>query len=247
MRTFPVVTAVLALAALAAAVEPSTQVLQYDRTAAGAGQYWRLLTCQWTHWSIDHLAWDLTVFTLFGVICERQNRRRFVTAVLVSALVVPALVHFALPRFTAFRGLSGVDCALVGLAIMHFWKNALQIEWKGGSVLAGTALLMLLGKILAEVTTGHAIFVDSAASDFAVVPEVHLVGMLVGVAVGLVPGRRWVGSNKGTPCRNEATRPAGPGGFSSHSVICRKLNGDAASTGAPPAREAATASPALGR
>ena len=57
---FPLVTLLLSAAVGAAWLLPSAATgLQYDRAALAAGQGWRIFTCHWTHFSLDHLLWDL--------------------------------------------------------------------------------------------------------------------------------------------------------------------------------------------
>ena len=63
----PGVSLLLALSALAVALIPTLAGrLQYERPALAAGELWRLLTCHFTHWSAEHLAWDALVFLAYA-------------------------------------------------------------------------------------------------------------------------------------------------------------------------------------
>ena len=189
MHRLPLIT--LSLAAAAAAFiclgEPATLVLQYDRSAVMNGEPWRFVTCQWTHWSLDHAAWDVAVFIGLGALCETWDRRRFAAAVLLSAVGVPLVVHLFCPAFTSFRGLSGVDSALFGLATALYWRDAFHRHHRVGAMMAGLAFVLFFAKTIFEVVTGSTVFVDSKASGFVAVPEAHLAGFLIGATSAFLP------------------------------------------------------------
>ena len=69
--TFPVCTVVGVVLALAVAALNLAGALQYDRGAIAAGQVWRIITGHFTHWSADHLSWDVAVFAVLGLLAER--------------------------------------------------------------------------------------------------------------------------------------------------------------------------------
>ncbi len=70
---------------------------------------WRLLTGHFTHWTADHLQWDLLVFVALAILFppRRLGVLLFSTALLVSLGVI--LLH---PQLPSYRGLSGLDSAL---------------------------------------------------------------------------------------------------------------------------------------
>ena len=88
---FPVLTGSLTVAALFAFVGSGVaELLQYDRSALEHGQAWRWVLGHLTHWSADHLFWDLSTFLVLGIACERQSRGRFAATVALSAAAIPA-------------------------------------------------------------------------------------------------------------------------------------------------------------
>src|SRR5262249_17256841 len=85
--------------------------LEVDRTAIFAGQWYRLLTCHFTHWNADHLFWDVSMFAALGFVCEQRDRRAFLLTTLGSALLVGLAVLVMCPEMNVYRGLSGMDSA----------------------------------------------------------------------------------------------------------------------------------------
>lgn len=181
-RRLPLLTAALTLLALATwAIPGAATALQYDRTALASGELWRAVTGHCTHWSIDHLTWDLIVFAVFGALVEHHSRRRFASLIAGSALAISAAVWLLAPQLTHYRGLSGLDSALFAA----FFAQLLRDAWGERSLLQAIvpalALLGFVGKSVYELTTGATLFVAPTAA-FTAVPLAHLVGAVVGAA-----------------------------------------------------------------
>jgi rhomboid family GlyGly-CTERM serine protease len=151
------------------------------------GQLWRVVTCHLTHCSGEHLFWDLAMFLLLGVLCEHRCATRWLACLAASSLAIPVAVLVLQPELAAYRGLSGADTALFTLLAATLLKE----KWRQGDIgwliVIATLLAGLIGKTLYEVITGHCVFVDDTAAGFQPVPLAHLVGALIGVAVGM-PG-----------------------------------------------------------
>ncbi len=182
MKRLPIITIALTLLAVAIMLGPAawSAGLQYDRNAVNAGQFWRVITCQWTHWSIDHLIWDSLVFLALGAACERRDRLCFLLTTLASAACVPLVLHLTLPTLTTFRGLSGIDSALFGmlaadqLLIAYDRQNRRAFSWVATAI-AGFAI-----KTTYETITKRTIFVDANDAGFVAIPAAHLAGFLIG-------------------------------------------------------------------
>src|SRR5262245_45808263 len=110
VRRLPSVSLLLAACAIAAHLVPGTaQWLQLDRAAIASGQLWRMVTCHLAHFSGDHLFWDVLVFVILGLICERLDRRRLVMPLAWSAAAISTVVLLLEPSIEVYRGLSGID------------------------------------------------------------------------------------------------------------------------------------------
>ena len=206
----------LCLLAAAALLLPSLNgALEFSRTGLADGEYWRLLTGHLTHWNFDHFVWDVAMFAVLGVMCERRGRGRYAVCLLAAALAIPLCVYVLMPEMATYRGLSGLDSALFAmLAVLMLREKWAERDWTGTTIVA-ILLLGFAAKIGYECLTLQTVFVDSAAADFIPVPLAHVVGAAVG-ALATWP-RRADRSTAGPSKRGEkveGTR-SGPNGISS--------------------------------
>ncbi len=154
--------------------------LEYNRSAIANGELWRIATCQWTHWSLNHFLWDALVFLSLGTLCERYSRRGFAVCIVASAVLIPLAVWLWLPGMLQFRGLSGIDSAL-------FVLLTVQLAGTKGRSMAAVAICLLGAFVLKtyfEIAFNDTIFVDSHGA-FVPVPLAHAVGGAVGLLVAL--------------------------------------------------------------
>lgn len=158
-------TLTLTLVALAAALIDGS-ILELQR----GGDAWRIVTCHFTHFTYEQLAWDTLAFLGLGMACARRDWPAFRATLLASALLIPLAVLAFDPRIDTYRGLSGIDSALFALLIVST-RN----------VLLG---VLFAAKIAFELATGSAVF---AGDDFAVVPVAHIAGAIVGAVVATCP------------------------------------------------------------
>jgi rhomboid family GlyGly-CTERM serine protease len=191
LRACLLTTLLSALAALFSLLPDSGAGLAYDRAAIAAGEFWRLVTGHFVHWSPGHLIWDVGTFLVLGAACEMRSRRRFLACVAGSVLVIPVAVWLWLPELRLYAGLSGIDAALFAL----LGTEVVREQWQRNSPTAlGIALALCLAlslKIGFEMTNGGTVFVGDLAPGIAPVPLAHLVGGLIGVlaaALGNAPG-----------------------------------------------------------
>jgi rhomboid family GlyGly-CTERM serine protease len=159
----------------------------FDRTAIANGELWRLITGHWTHWSGEHLGWDLLVFAVVGGALElRGKRNAFLTCTVLSALLISGGVWVLRPGMVEYRGLSGIDCALVTLIAVDLLRQSIR-DGRRGLSLALTGLLAgYLGKVTFEFATGLTLFVASGQGFFVPVPLAHVLGGTLGIALGLM-------------------------------------------------------------
>jgi len=185
-RRIPCASLLLSLAAVFVFVRPSLAApLQYDRAAIATGEFWRLFSGHWVHYGFDHFFWDVLAFGCLGAACERTSRGRFLVCVVASALTISLSVWFGLSGMSAYRGLSGVDSALLVLLFMELWSDATRSGHPRQMLVPAACLAAFVFKVCFELATGDTIFVKSLGSGMVGVPLAHVAGAGVGFLVGL--------------------------------------------------------------
>ena len=185
-RKVPHATVVMtALALFVYLIPPLTSALEYRRLAIAGGQIWRFVTCHWTHVSFDHLLWDSLTFLCLGIACERRSRPRFMAAVGLTVVLVPPALWFLLPSLRAYRGLSGLDCALFALLAVSVFREESESRtfWRTIVLIFFSLFLVKVG---IEAFSGTTLFVDNAGSGMVPVPLAHIAGGAAGLLAGLV-------------------------------------------------------------
>jgi membrane associated rhomboid family serine protease len=142
----------------------------------------RILTCHFTHWSHEQLAWDALAFTALGLACARRNPRATHATLLTSIFVIPVAVLAFAPEVVAYRGLSGLASAMFALLLVLEWR---RLTWP-----VVTFAMLFAAKLAFEAITGGAVFAHDMGDNVVAVPVAHLAGALVGVIGGLQQQRK---------------------------------------------------------
>jgi rhomboid family GlyGly-CTERM serine protease len=156
-----------------------TSALEWRRDAPW--QLWRWITGHFCHWSLDHLTWDLLVFVVLGAVIEQRSRRTLIVCLATSALAITGAVALWCPELTSYRGLSGLDCALLGCWLAQ-WLSKARAEVDRRALCFGVLICVGFAiKLGLELVNGTTLFVSDAT--FVPVPLAHAVGFLVGAAL----------------------------------------------------------------
>ena len=142
-------------------------------------ELWRILTCHFTHWSYEQLAWDALAFIALAIACHRRDRRAFRATLLAGIVLIPLAILVFAPEVTAYRGLSGLASAMFALLLT---LERQRMRWP--------VVLCAIGfgaKIAFETITGGTVFVGGMGENVVSVPVAHLAGAIIGVIGGL----RW--------------------------------------------------------
>ncbi len=164
--------------------------LQFDRAAIHAGELWRLITGHWTHWSLDHLGWDVIAFVVLAAGCEWTGRARLLACVISSALAVSLGVMALRPDLSQYRGLSGVDSALFVLLAMDMISRSVMERDRPQTVILAGCLVAFMLKVGFEMCTGSTMFVDAARCGMVPLALAHVVGGGIGLVFALSWPRR---------------------------------------------------------
>ena len=184
-RDVPVTTLLLVGSAVAISLVPGASALFiFDRAAIAGGEWWRVVTGSWVHFSSSHLAFDALATLIAGVLLEREAAPSVVALWITSALAVGFVVLLGVPGIERYAGLSGIAYALVSYL-------ALRGVAAGGtwSRLCLTTLVIVAAKLLFELLTARSVFVP-AAEGVVTVPAAHAAGVVVAVGAWLLETRR---------------------------------------------------------
>lgn len=89
--------------------------LVLDRAALAHGEWWRLWTGHWVHFSPSHLAWNLAVVLVAGTWLARVRPGRLLGFTLLAAPLISAAVLACEPHLARYGGLSGLATGLAAL------------------------------------------------------------------------------------------------------------------------------------
>lgn len=187
-RVSPANVAMAAIVAASILVQLFTSAqtaLQFDRAGIAAGQVWRLLTGNFVHYSWWHLGANLGVFAILAWIAAGRSTGT-AGVVVLSAAAVGAGVYCGADGITTYRGVSGVDCALLAWVLVSMAAQE-GGGWAGGYI---GVLLLAVAKAAYETITGQVLLPTSAPTGVEVVNITHLIGLALGTLVAVVSRRR---------------------------------------------------------
>ena len=172
----------LVVAALLVQCSPGAQaVLEFDRDAIRDGQWWRVATGNFVHYDWTHLAANLGTFAALAWVAACRFRGALVVVAL-SAATVGAGVYLGAGDIATYRGVSGVDCALLAWLLLTLARHE-----RGRHAAAWIALLAVVAaKFTLEAVTGGPLLPTSAPAGVAVVSVTHLTGLATGALAGIL-------------------------------------------------------------
>ena len=145
---------------------------------------YRVISCHALHWSWNHLAWDLLMFTVLGAVCEATDRFKYLSYLVLSAILIPNVVIACHPELSTYRGLSGLDSGLFAMVAVDRILESKRSKDQVGLAVFSICLLCLMIKIASETLYGGNLFVSD--SSFIPVPVSHLTGAVLGAMVCLL-------------------------------------------------------------
>jgi rhomboid family GlyGly-CTERM serine protease len=176
---FPVITALVAMAAIAAYwIADGNQLLLYDRGRILEGDIWRLVSGHLVHFSPEHFGYNLILFALTGVLLEYRSRMQTLWLLALTSLVSSLYFLLFLPNMAHYGGLSGLASANV------IYLSLLEIRDNRKTRRFWIAILLgFIAKLSCEILSGKALFVSHADTPFAVVPSVHSIGAIIAIVL----------------------------------------------------------------
>lgn len=200
---------VLTIIAIAAVLLPG-DLLELQR----GGEPWRIVTCHFTHWTHEQLAWDGLAFSALGIACARRHRAAFHAILLTSVIVIPIAVLLFAPHLQSYRGLSGIASALFAFLLVENRRPRLPH-------LRIAVAMIFFAKLAFEFTTGAAIFVQDLGPGVVSVPVAHLTGACIGLiaAASTIRMRISTSSSSSTATSSNAREFRGPSTRSKQRIV----------------------------
>lgn len=152
--------------------------LIFERAAIQHGEWWRLWTGNWVHFSASHLLWNLAVLVPAGIWVERiaPGSTRWLLA--VGPVVIGVSLWLAEPGLVRYGGLSGLAAGVLALLALAQLSRKEPDRWFWWAVLA-----LLVLKIAVESFAGQALFAQFSDPGLRTVPLAHVAGVGCALAV----------------------------------------------------------------
>lgn len=158
---------------------PTTQsTLLYNREAILHGEWWRLWTGHWVHFSMSHLAWNLAVLLGAGVWLERLQPGWLLRLVFIAAPTLSLVLLAGEPAMQTYGGLSGLaTSAVVLLALTQLHQRGSNGNWWW------TVLALVAVKTGLDAVRPDSLFVRFGAQAVRSSVLVHAAGAVTALAL----------------------------------------------------------------
>lgn len=155
------------------------RALAYLRDSIMDGQWWRIYTGHFVHFTLYHTVMNaaglaLVAFALFF----RQSVTVLIGLNIFVPLCISAGLWFWFPGTEQYRGYSGVIYGLIAAGLM--------LEWSYNKGLYTLGWLLLAGKIVYEQLPSYDVNYLMAEIGVPVAIEAHMFGFIAGTAGGLL-------------------------------------------------------------
>lgn len=152
--------------------------MSYNREAILSGEWWRLWTGHFVHFTSMHAWTNCVLLFLLTVALGRIGPWRLVLGLFV---VGPVAISFALmilvPEMVAYRGASALAALLLAVCAGHAFEKARGMS----AFLLGMLLVAWSAKLFLEVTDGTNF--SNLPTGIHVAWQAHIAGILMGIAV----------------------------------------------------------------
>lgn len=154
--------------------EPVRNALSFDRSAIGAGQWWRVLSAHFVHLDAEHVLLNgLGVVLMWALFARDYSPGRWAAIYLFAALTISAGLWFLNPELSWYVGASGaLHGVMTAGTLAHLRRRDLD-----GWILA----IFIVAKLSYEQFAGSMPFAGSADT----IVDAHLYGAAGGLVLAL--------------------------------------------------------------
>jgi rhomboid family GlyGly-CTERM serine protease len=181
IRRVPIITFVVVALSVLVHLVPGAALLAYDRNAILGGEWWRMVTGHWVHFSTQHFVYDTAAFGIAGWMIEDRGCKNFGWLCVLAILVISTSMMIFEPRLQMCGGLSGLATAAVVFLALEGSEDEGGWQW-----MCRAALLLCAAKLLFELIAGRFLLLQ-APDSLAPVPSNHIAGALTALGVSAWP------------------------------------------------------------
>lgn len=185
----------LAGLAIAPVFMPDQDWMAYDRTDILAGEWWRLWTGHFSHFTSMHALMNGVLLLLLSLTLHEIYTRGFVLALaFIGPVAISILLALLVPEMIIYRGASALASLFMALLICHAFYHM-----RGKSVLI--LYVLIFAWLLKLVLESQGVSVTDLPYPIHVAWQAHLAGILIGVSVFFVtrrytPNKNYLEHNK---------------------------------------------------
>lgn len=175
----PWATVFATIAAIVVYFTPSLAArLLYQRGLVQEGQWWRLVTGSWVHFTPGQLIWNLAILIPAGVWAESVRPAQARWLYLFAPLLGGAALFSLVPQVAEYSGLSGLAAGMVAFLAIAQLQSADPDRWFWRAVLGLLALKVAAEMVIASPLVSHVPDPTSRAA-----PLSHLSGIVAALVV----------------------------------------------------------------
>jgi membrane associated rhomboid family serine protease len=139
----------------------------YDREKSS--QLWRFILASFTHFDIYHLSTNLVVFAILASTFERSKSAGMLfLVILATVLSTTCLLHFYLPSYSRFAGISCVNFSILGYLLLVETRNNWRARLMLSSFVIFFEVVVMLANSSASWSTGNPVW------------QLHVLAFLIG-------------------------------------------------------------------
>jgi rhomboid family GlyGly-CTERM serine protease len=154
------------------------ETLRYDRGLIAAGQWWRMLSCNfvhlgWWHWFLNELGLLVLVLLCPQALSPAVWMRRLI----LLSLGMSVGLYCFVPQMSYYVGMSGI---IHGLFVLGLMPQVLKKD-----LISACCLAYILGKLIWELMTGAPLSDEQAIGGHVAIQS-HLFGAISALVYGLI-------------------------------------------------------------
>jgi rhomboid family GlyGly-CTERM serine protease len=177
---------IVAAAVLVSQSSWAQEALIFRRELIEAGEWWRLATGHWVHFSFSHLFWNGALIGIAGSLLETTDLRRWRRCLACSLGILGPGILLLAPGLSTYAGLSGIAAAFLTTLALS------RLEQKTGPAGLWYGLLLALPlKIGLEAALASPLVATFSDAGIRALPQAHLLGMIAGGLAFVAGKSRW--------------------------------------------------------